>query len=47
LKRSTIVEKWLHENIKKAVRQFEKLRKEGGVGEVEERQMKELKRMRI
>jgi hypothetical protein len=32
--------------IKKAARQSEKLRKEGGSGEVEERQMEELQRMR-
>jgi hypothetical protein len=32
--------------IKKATRQSEKLRKEGGSGEIEERQMEELQRMR-
>jgi hypothetical protein len=39
LKRATIVEKWWRVKIKKAARQSEKLRKEGGSGEVEERQM--------
>jgi hypothetical protein len=34
------------DKIKKAIRQSEKLRKEGRVGEVEERQMEELQRMR-
>jgi hypothetical protein len=45
LKRATIVEKWWHENIKKEERQSEKLRKEVGPGEVEERQMEELWKM--
>jgi hypothetical protein len=46
LKRATIVEKWWHGKIKKSTRQSEKLRKEGGSGEIEERQMEELQRMR-
>jgi hypothetical protein len=46
LKRATIVEKWWHDKIKKAARQSEKLRKEGGSGEVEERQREELQKMR-
>jgi hypothetical protein len=46
LKRATIVEKWWHDKIKKAARQSEKLRREGESGEIEERQMEELQRMR-
>jgi hypothetical protein len=46
LKRATIVEKWWCDKIKKAARQSEKLRREGGSGEIEERQMEELQRMR-
>ena len=46
LKRATIVEKWWHGKIKKVARQSEKLRKEGGSGEVEERQREELQKMR-
>jgi hypothetical protein len=46
LKRSTIVEKWWLENIKKAARQSEKLRKELRPGEGEERQIEELWKMR-
>jgi hypothetical protein len=42
LKRAAIVEKWWHVKIKKATRQSENLRKEGGLEEVEERQMEEL-----
>jgi hypothetical protein len=37
LKRATIVEKWWRNKIKKATRQSENLRKEGGSREVEER----------
>jgi hypothetical protein len=37
LKRVSIVEKWWSEKIKKEARQSEKLRKEVGPGEVEER----------
>jgi hypothetical protein len=46
LKRACIVEKWWRDKIKKVVRQSEKLRKEGGEGEAEERQMEELQKMR-
>jgi hypothetical protein len=46
LKRATIVEKWWRGKIKKAARQSEKLRREGESGEIEERQMEELQRMR-
>ena len=46
LKRATIVEKWWHGKIKKETRQYEKLRNEVGPGEVEERQMEELRKMR-
>ena len=46
LKRDTIFEKWWCENIKKAARQSKKLRREGESGEIEERQMEELQRMR-
>jgi hypothetical protein len=46
LKRVSIVDKWWCGNIKKAARQSENLRKEGGSGEVEERQMEELQKMR-
>jgi hypothetical protein len=42
LKRATIVEKWWHGKIKKAVKQSEKLWKEVRPGEVEEGQMEEL-----
>jgi hypothetical protein len=46
LKRATIVEKWWRGKIKKETRQYEKLRNEVGPGEVEERQMEELRKMR-
>jgi hypothetical protein len=46
LKRYAIVEKWWHGKIKKAARQYEKLRKEIRSGEVEERHMEELRKMR-
>jgi hypothetical protein len=46
LKRSSIVEKWWHDKIKKSETWFEKLRKEVGSGEVEERHMEELQNMR-
>jgi hypothetical protein len=46
LKRAAIVEKWWRGKIKKAAKQSEKLRKEVGPGEVEERQMEELWKMR-
>ena len=42
MKRAAIVEKWWREKIKKEARQSNKLRKEGGSGEVEERQREEL-----
>jgi hypothetical protein len=46
LKRASIVEKWWHNKIKKATRQSENLRKEVRPGEVEERQMEELWKVR-
>jgi hypothetical protein len=46
LKRVAIVEKWWHGKIKKATRQSGKLRKEVESGEVEERYMEELQKMR-
>jgi hypothetical protein len=46
LKTAIIVEKWWHGKIKKAARQSEKLRKEVGLGKVEQRQMEELRKMR-
>jgi hypothetical protein len=46
LKRATIVEKWWHDKIKKEARQSETLRKEVKSGEVEERHMEYLQRMR-
>jgi hypothetical protein len=42
LRRATIIEKWWRDKIKKEARQSEKLRKEGGSGEVEELQREEL-----
>jgi hypothetical protein len=42
LKRVTIVEKWWCGKINKVVKQFKKLWKEVGPGEVEEGQMEEL-----
>jgi hypothetical protein len=42
LKRAAIVEKWWRGKIKKATRESEKLRKEGGLGEKKEIQMEEL-----
>jgi hypothetical protein len=46
LKRDAIVEKWWCGKIKKATKQSEKLRKEGGSREVKERQREELQNMR-
>jgi hypothetical protein len=46
LKRATIVEKLWHNKINKDERQSETLRREGELGEIEERQMEELQRMR-
>jgi hypothetical protein len=46
LKRASIVEKWWHDKIKKATRQSKNLRKEEGLGEIEERHMEELYRMK-
>jgi hypothetical protein len=42
LKRASIVEKWWRDKIKKVARQYERLKKEGGLGEVEERKMEEM-----
>jgi hypothetical protein len=46
LKRATIIEKWWCGKIKKAARQSKKMRNKERSGEIEEKQMEELQRMK-